>query len=363
MRVCFITGTLGRGGAERQLLFMLRALQLEGIHTTVLCLTSGESFEKDVRDMGTEVVWIGSSTSRISRLRHAVGAARKVRPDIIQSSHFYTNIYAAMVGRLLGVRNIGAIRNDLHSEIAADPLFGKWQIILPEHLIANSEIAVHRALVRGLNPGKIDLVRNVVELPSNPQNRALDSDRNINVIFVGRLVQQKRPELFVKLAKQLITELPTVQMNFTIIGDGPLRFGLEKLVKDNSALDDRIRFEGELSDMPAVYSNSDILVLTSEFEGTPNVVLEAMAAGIPVVATSVGGVPEILDENFGMLVESADFTGLVEATKKMILCPELRSKFSERGREHLAVHHSTTYLRKRLIEIFQKLTHSKHNND
>jgi len=93
MRVCFVAGTLGRGGAERQLIFMLRALREEGIETKLLCLTSGEALESEVRESGVDVEWVGQSPGRLARLLRIISSIRKYRPDIIQSSHFYTNTH------------------------------------------------------------------------------------------------------------------------------------------------------------------------------------------------------------------------------------------------------------------------------
>jgi glycosyltransferase involved in cell wall biosynthesis len=354
MKVCFIVGTLGRGGAERQLIFMLRALQLEGVKTTLLCLTMGEAFEKEVKKLGVDIVWVGSSRNRLLRLWQMIKAIRKHPVDIIQSSHFYTNIYAAVAGRILRIRNIGAIRNNLSSEIAADRIFGRWQVDLPEHLIANSELAISRAFARGLKPRKIDLLKNIVELPHATENQFVGVGI-VKIIFVGRLVQQKRPEMFIKLARQLRRDLPKTDLTFQIIGDGPLRRDLEKLRENYGLSGDEIQFLGEQSEMASVYLCSDILVLTSEFEGTPNVLLEAMSFGIPVVATRVGGVPEILTEKSGILVDPADFAGLVEATTKLILNPELRRTLGISGRDYVARNHSLEYLRKRLMGIYKKL--------
>src|SRR5829696_5455753 len=109
MKVCFVVGTLGLGGSERQLVFMLRALIQRGISARVLCLTRGEHFETDIKKMGVSVEYFGKARSRAGRL---LALARKLRnepADVVQSTHFYTNLYAGICGRLLGIPSIGAI--------------------------------------------------------------------------------------------------------------------------------------------------------------------------------------------------------------------------------------------------------------
>jgi glycosyltransferase involved in cell wall biosynthesis len=355
MNVCFIVGTLARGGAEKQLIYMLKALKLEGVKTTLLCLTSGEALENDVKKLGIEIVWVGSSPNRLLRLWKIIQAVRKCHADIIQSSHFYTNIYAGIAGRILGIRNIGAIRNDLYSEITANRIFGRWQIALPQHLIANSKEAINNASEKSLEPGKIELLQNIIELPDTTGKPLVESQRGLRILFVGRLVEQKRPELFIKLAWQLRRDLPETDLFFQIIGNGPLRFDLEKLRDDYGFSNDEVEFSGEQSGMADIYRNSDILILTSEYEGTPNVVLEAMSFGIPVVATRVGGVPGILTEESGILVDPSDFEGLVDAAKNLILHPDLRRLLGRSGHDYVGRNHSLDYLQNRLIGIYKKL--------
>lgn len=354
MKVCFIAGTLGRGGAELQLFYMLQALQSEGIDTRVLCLTRGESYEKEIENLGIEVEWVGSSKNRILRLMKIVTNIRKRPVDVLQSAHFYTNIYAGAAGRILGIPNIGAIRNDLFSEIAANSVFGKWQLKLPKHLIANSEMAVNRALANAILPERIDFVRNVVDLKNGTKPKCRHPHQ-VRVLFAGRLSKQKRPELFIDLAIRLLRDFPQGRLSFQVAGDGPLRRRLETLATNAGLSEDEFSFHGLQTDMNCVYRQNDLLVLTSEHEGTPNVVLEAMAHGIPVVATRVGGVPEIVSEECGILVDPADFGGLCSATANLIQDPDLRFRLGRNAQKYVADVHSLPRMRERLIGIYSKL--------
>lgn len=363
MRVCFVAGTLGRGGAERQLIFMLRALRQEGIETKLLCLTSGEALESEVRESGVDVEWVGPSPGRLARLWRIISSVRKYRPDIIQSSHFYTNIYVSLAGLVLGIPSIGAVRSNFSSELSADRIFGRWQANLPRHLITNSEAARERALKRGLTPNRIDLVRNIVDQENADRNRSTLTGGSLSILFVGRLGKEKRPELFVKLAERLTRQHPSRDLIFRLVGDGPRRAELEEL-RDSLGLPvTTLQFLGERSDMSEIYQNSDILVLTSQFEGTPNVVLEAMAHGIPVVATRVGGVQEILPPEAGILVDPADFSGLVSATQKLVLDLDLRNAMGASGKAAVRDGHSSEYLRRRLRDIYERILKRSAKND
>jgi len=353
MKVGFLAGTLGRGGAERQLVFMLQALINEGIEARVLCLTNGEAFEQEIRDLGVEVDWIGRSQSRVFRLGSLVRNLRKSPVDILQSAHFYTNIYVAIAARILGVRSIGAIRNDLISEITANGSFGKWQVALPNVLIANSRLAVKRALATGVQPEGINLLLNAVS-ERNPDFK-LDSGENLQVLFAGRLVPQKRPELFIELVSQLRDAFPQQAFKFMVAGDGPLRSGLEQMANDLGLMGTELIFLGEQSHIDEVYRTTDILVLTSRHEGTPNVILEAMSHGVPVVATRVGGVPEIVPEGCGILVDPNDFAGLFRSVSSLVHDYDLRNRMGRRAQEYVRKNHSIGYLQERLKIIYSGL--------
>ncbi len=357
-RVGFLAGTLGRGGAERQLIYMLRALQNEGLNARVLCLTKGEAFEQEILDLGVKLEYVGSSRNNVVRLNKIIGSLRRERVDVIQSVHFYTNIYSALSARAVGVTSIGAIRSELTSEISANGIFGRWHLNLPSMLVANSQIGVDRAIAAGIDATQVRLVRNAVD--NGTDQASLKRDHALNLLFAGRLVPPKRPELFIELAAALREKHPKRDLNFLIAGDGPLRASLERLATAKGFEGRGMTFLGEQANMSELYQKSDILVLTSGHEGTPNVVLEAMAHGLPVVATRVGGVSEIVVDSCGFCVDPADFSELVEATSILIVDPELRAEIGRNGRDFVRKNHSIDYLQRELTAVYSRIV--KTNN-
>jgi glycosyltransferase involved in cell wall biosynthesis len=353
MKVCFVVGTLARGGAEKQLVFMLRSLKELGIAADVLCLTKGESFEDEIVNAGFNVKWVGASKYRLSRLREISGALKESRASIIQSSHFYTNMYAAAAGKLSGIPSIGAIRSDLFYESESHSLVGNWQISMPSVLITNSQIAHRRLIERGIAKEKIEFVSNVVESPNGPTNGL--PRRGLNILFAGRLDENKRPDRFVRLAASLTKQFPHLGLRFLIAGDGVLRSELERTANILNLTTDTLKFLGLRQRMGEIYRRADILVSTSEREGTPNVVLEAMAHGLPVVATNAGGTAEIIGEDRGIIVSQGDEGALAKATAELILDKELRLRLGDEGRRYVARNHSLENLKRRLNEVYQRL--------
>jgi glycosyltransferase involved in cell wall biosynthesis len=353
MKVFFLAGTLGRGGAEKQLTFMIEAAQNAGIETKVFSLTKGESCENDIRSLGVPVEWVGQSHNRFVRLANIVRVLKKESPDILQSSHFFTNIYAGLAGSFLNIPSIGAVRSDLISEMRIHGPYGKWQVKMPRFLIANSGAAYKKAIKRGVSPKNIAFVRNVVRVSNQSKNPI--PKKALTFLFAGRLDELKRPDRFLDLAQVLTARFPEISMDFILAGDGELRQVLESRVAKMGSASGKVEFTGICEDMDGLYRRSNILVSTSVREGTSNVILEALAHGLPVIATRVGGTPEILGEGRGMLTRPDNQADLIKAAEALIFNPALRETMAVAGRRYVESHHSMNYLKRHLTGIYADL--------
>jgi glycosyltransferase involved in cell wall biosynthesis len=162
--------------------------------------------------------------------------------------------------------------------------------------------------------------------------RELDlADENKLVGIVARLVPIKNHRLFLQAAQVVAEAMP--QARFLVVGDGELREELEAYACD-LGLDGKILFTGWRRDLPSLYADLDVVALTSINEGTPVSLIEAMAAGVPVVATAVGGVPDVVAEGeAGYLVESGDAEGMAQAIIELLRNPEKAKEMGQRGRE------------------------------
>ena len=353
MKVCFVVGTLGLGGSERQLIFMLRALIGRGISPRVFCLTKGEHFETDIRKMGVPVEYFGKSRSRVGRLLTLAKEIRRERAQVLHSTHFYTNLYAGLCGHMLRIPSIGAIRSDFVSEVAAHGLWGRWQTGLPKFLLTNSMTAYSNAIDGGIPETKIGFVRNVV---ASTQDSPMEKPPGpLRLLFVGRLDENKRPEKFIRLANTLLGDEKIPPVKFLVAGDGPLRERLQEMCTELGITSDDLEFLGPVSDIDSVYREAHILVSTSRREGTPNVILEAMANGLPVVATDAGGTGEIVAEGRGILVDPEDDADLLGAVTQLISNPDLRAQLGREGKSYIDRNHSISYLEERLPQIYESL--------
>ncbi len=334
LKVCFLAGTLGQGGAERQLFYILRALRQSGAVPRLLCLDQNEFWEQPIRELGVPITWIGRAKSKVGRLLRVLTELRQDRPSVFQSQHFYMNGYVGAAGRLLGLSSVGALRSNGRMERQDCGRAGGWlNLRAPWVVAANSQTAIRYAVDQGVPAARLFLLSNVVDTGRFSPARS-PGHPAIRLISVGRLIHSKRFDRFISLVARLQKLRPEVKG--ILVGAGPLSGSLraqaEKLGLPASALELR----GRIAEMAPVYQEGDIFVLTSEYEGAPNVLLEAMASGLPVVADNVGGVPELVRHGKdGFLVEPNDDEGLAAALTRLICDPQLRLALGRNARAHV----------------------------
>jgi glycosyltransferase involved in cell wall biosynthesis len=160
------------------------------------------------------------------------------------------------------------------------------------------------------------------------------------VVSVGRLAPQKRPDLLVRAAASLRDRGTSFQLH--LVGDGPERPRVQALV-DELGLADQVVLLGNRSDIPELLAEAACFALASDYEGCPISILEAMAAGVPVVATHVGGVPELVEDGrTGRLVRPGDADALATAVAELLADDELLRRFGEEARRVATERFSTT---------------------
>ena len=195
-------------------------------------------------------------------------------------------------------------------------------------LIAPSDFLARAVAKWGVAESKIFVVYNAVEIPSFARTTVPLTTR-LNIVTVGRLVPWKQID-------HLIEALAEIDdAGLVIVGDGPERSRLEDLVRA-AQLTDRIYFAGQRSkeETLGLMTACDLFVLNSTYEGFPHVVLEAMCAGLPVVATEVGGTPELVHDGENGLLISPNANGALSRTlRKLLSCSEERQRLATGGRE------------------------------
>lgn len=213
----------------------------------------------------------------------------------------------------------------------------------------------------GVRPERLSVRHNAVVPPkslTSDEKRTLRTQCGISkgdrvILAIGRLSREKgHADLFHSIASMRASN-PEFKLKLMIVGDGPERSHLQALAK-TLALDNTVVFVGHVSDVTPFYAIADVFALPSHSEGSPNVLLEAMAASVPVVATKVGGVPEIASPENALLVPPSDPQAFAIALRRLLTDAELSQRLSRnaqlRAREFSPESHAQS-----LIQIYQEL--------
>jgi glycosyltransferase involved in cell wall biosynthesis len=319
----------------------------------------------------TVIPELGRSISPLNDLVTAsklVPILRRQRPHIVETHTAKAGLVGRLAARLAGVP---IVLHVFHGHVFYG-YFGRLQIRayitierlmarLSDRIVAISESQQHDIVhVYRIAPANKVLVvplgfdlNALVEAKQTAKGRfralyGLSADAPL-VGFVGRLTSVKNPALFVQAARRVLEEVP--EAHFCVVGDGELRQDVERQVAA-LGIAERVHLAGWQRDMQAVYAALDVLVLTSLNEGTPVTAIEALAAGVPVVATDVGGVADIVrDKETGLLVPPDDAGALVRSVSALLLDTGLGHAMAQAGQKDVLAR----FGRDRLIADMQAL--------
>jgi glycosyltransferase involved in cell wall biosynthesis len=361
-RISFIVGSLVQGGAEKQLFYILRTLKEHNIEFQALLLTRSEYYENVFAEYGIPTITIGDGPfhKRIIRICQLL---RSFQPDFIQATHFFASFYAGAAGRILNIPSIGAIRGDFIHDLSGVGRMGKMLLFLPTLYIANSNNGRENAIRYGLDPKRIFVLGNVIDVTefdlqsTQPTIDPLPKE-NIYVCVVARLIKVKRLERFILALAQARVNVPNLVG--LVIGSGPEMDNLVALASSlellNSTAGQGIIFYGNRNEIPRFLIQSDIFLLTSDREGFPNVLLEAMAASLPILTTPAGETPHLIhDGENGFLIPYDDLDALKDKLIELSLSSSLRHFLGENGRRMVLQSYDLPQLNQNLEQLYQDI--------
>jgi starch synthase (maltosyl-transferring) len=318
--IALVITELEIGGAERALVSLATGLDRGRWSPTVIALGPDAALARPLREAGIPVACLGLSPRRPLRaIRRLAAALRASRPCLIQSFLFHANVLARVVARRAGDPPVLAgIRVAEHGK-AWHRALERWTFSLGAGAVCVSEGVRKFSVEMGRLPAdSLVVIPNGVDVATFDRSPVIDRgslavpDGAHLALFVGRLDVQKGVADLVRAAGIVAAERPDWYL--AIAGDGPERDSLHALAKEIPCLPGRIRWLGHRDDIPSLLKAADLLVLPSRWEGMPNVVLEAMAARRPVVATAVEGTAElVVPGQTGWLVRPGDSTALAGA--------------------------------------------------
>ena len=369
LRVLIAISGLGRGGAERQVVALANHLDPAACDVRVISTTTDNPLAAGLAPhVGFEVVakrW-RFDASMVWRL---AAAMRRFAPDVVQAFHFDTEVLARVAAMLAGgVPVIGSERNTEHPGMSWRAPIDRFTSALCRHVIANSRAgAAYRAALLRRPESYFSVVHNGVDAdafspgPAAPGRRRLglaDADRV--VLMVANFKPQKNHALVFEMARLVAERVPAAR--FVLVGgtlaagphdSGPYHQEMNALV-DRLGLRARSVFAGVQDDLAALYRAADVVVLTSRHEGTPNVVLEAMACGRPVVVTDVADNREIVADA-GFVVPLGQPELFASRVADLLTDEHLCARLAERARARALERFTFTRAANETLEVYRRV--------
>ena len=367
LRVCHIASGDRWDGAEVQVATLLRHLARDPrVRLLAIVLNTGRLAEELAR-LGVEVKVIPENQlGFFGILRRATAFLRGTKIDVIHSHRYKENLLAAWLASRLGVpvlirtqhgspepqSGLKGLKQKL--TLGVDRVTGRWA---SARVIAVSE-DLSRRLGPVFGPHRVMMIPNGVDLGQVKSDLSVaEAKQRLGIpadyLVLGtasRLEPVKRLDIFLQAAQRIGHK--NQKARFVIAGEGGERAALEALAR-NLGLGERVRFLGHRDDAYDVLRAFDILVLSSDHEGLPMILLEAMALGAVVVARAVGGIPEVIRDGVnGVLVNSSDAARLADACLGLMDDPSRRRTLAEVAAATLAQHYTAERTANQVIELY-----------
>ena len=357
LNISHLIGTLKFGGAERQLINLINNLDIESKHLIVLSEQKNHDFYPLLKHqischfMPINLRYFYITIFKIAKY------LRENRINILQTHMFWANFYGVIAGKIAGVPAI------VTTEHGKNPWKKKWHFFIERRIIttfADIRVCVSQDIINNRKQNdripehKLVYIPNAVNIP---EIYTKIPNSKIIIGAIGRFIQAKDFATLIEAAA--ILKKQNIDFEIFILGDGELRVELESL-KNALNLQLEVKMPGFQNDIDKWLRMFDIFVISSIREGQPLVLLEAMANGLPIVATKVGGIPDTLKNGEeGILVEPRDPEKLSSAIMKLIKYENLRIKYGKNARERVKNNFSIKEVCQQYVEFYTKILSDK----
>jgi glycosyltransferase involved in cell wall biosynthesis len=375
LRVALLITDLDVGGAERALVELARRLDRRAFDVRVwsLAAPSAGPARSLIPALHEALIPVQALQARGARdalrvVRYLVAQWKAWRPDILQTSLFHANIVGRLAAWPAGVPHVV-------SGIRVAEQRGRWRLsvdrwterLVERHVCVSHSVAEFSCTEGGLPTNKLVVIPNGVDLspydgaaPIAADELGIPSGRQW-ITYVGRLDPQKGLEWLLDNASSWLAA--AADHDLLLVGDGPLRAPLADLVRTRQ-LEGRVHFVGWRGDVPRILAASRLLVLPSLWEGMPNVILEAMASSLPVLATDVQGVRELLGPDAdAQVVAVGDAVGWNAKLQALVKDPQLAAQLGTRNRQRVAERFTLDHMIEAYAQLYRSLAGPRDSSD
>ena len=368
LRIAILLPDLNMGGAQKQALYLTRSLnELSSIEVRVYY----SSIEPDRLDIfqqsEVKALSIGQSKNILFRLLKLWQLLNQFKPNLVVSTRTHANLYAGLVAPFVGALSIGTLRNTLSYERGMLGPATRWLCVLPHALAVNSYCARDQVVASGwIARERVHVLLNVIDLKDFDYRAAQPVEavgsQGVNIFYVGRFVITKRVDRLLSALKSALAQDANVHL--VLVGDGDQRPNIEQELMQ-LGLQDHVTLLGERNNVPALLKQrAHILALASDEEGFPNVVIEAMAAGIPVITTPAGDSGIIVEDGVtGYVVDYKDTDRMAERIVSLANNEAERQRLGANGRKQVEAKYSYETLAFQALSVFQQVAGSTRTGD
>lgn len=378
-----VIARLNVGGPALHVSYLSRELDRIGYETTLVAGRLGGSegsMDYIPEQLGVSPLYIPELQREISPIgdlvaaRRLVDVMRRLRPDVLHTHTAKAGAVGRLAALMAGSARPKVVVHTFHGHVLRgyfSPVKTEAFRRLEQALAKTSDVLIAVSpevrddlVALGVAPaGKIAVIRLGLDLdarlavPAGARGQireelGIPPDRFV-LAWLGRMTEIKRADVLLRAFAEL--RRTTADVDLLVVGDGPLRAGLEGLAHE-LGIAHACHFTGFRSDVGSIYAASDAVVLTSANEGTPVSVIEAQAAGLPVVSTDVGGVRDIIaDEESGFVVPAGDVQATAHALARLARDPELRARLGRAGRARVATRYSVPRLVRDVDILYREL--------
>ena len=350
-------------GVTRLMSWWVNAIDRERFEMSILGLRAPSEAARHVEEQGGQVFYSDRGKLNPASIFDIVTTARRTDADVLHLHGYKSCALGRIAGTMLGT----PVLLHEHAVFPSVPMHQKVadQLLAPfgDRMVVNCEAVAefcveHRSISAEdveiiFNGVPLDEFRDVPEASARQAVEELEIDPGSPIVgTIARLDEQKGVTYLLRAVPAIKAKIPEAQL--LIVGDGTLRGALQEEARQLGIADDVI-FAGERRDVARLYKSMDVKVISSIFEGTTLTVFEAMAAGTPVVATTVDGVEEVIEDgSTGLLVPPKDPESIADAVTSLLNAPERRRRLSERAKEAVKQYDVRTTMR-RIENLYETL--------
>lgn len=348
MKIVYIVPTLGIGGTENQLVFLAKGLSSAGYDVLICCLYHQGGSDRRIKQPGVRYFLLNAAGPfDLSIPFKLYGLIKREMPDIVHTFLFDANTWGPPIARFAGAKYVISgrrnfddwmryphvvlqkIANCFTDSITVNSDKVKQFVVRKEKTVSGNVEVIHN----GLDTVKFDKRFTAVDLRKMKEGLGIKPGSKV-VIVVANLKPSKGLEYLMKAAAHVLASM-TRDIFFIVVGHGPLRESLERMAA-RFGITNNIIFTGLRQDIPEILSCADLAVNSSIREGMSNAVLEYMAAGLPVVATNVGGNAEAVRDGLeGYIVSSRDAVSLAVKIETLLKNEPLARQMGMAGKKRV----------------------------